>query len=374
MVRYRNLVNSAFLPMSLVEMRIASLAIAKLAVIRAGKSTFVKITAQELAMLGGDSKSSYAQMEKATDDLLKRIVVFRNLDNEDAKALNLVDEEGRNVETMEGEYKAPWFIGGNYNNKKGYIGLTFNPNLLPLFIELKAEFTRYSLSDLKGLSSTYPIRLYGMLMQYQDTGFFDVAVDELRERLIPHDKNILTTYADFKRRVIVFSVDQINKSTNTKIHVVFTEKKVARKVERILFTFKLRKNSPQQGTLDFDGTGNIIEGEAEWVGAASNVSPLSRFTLTEKQRETFGDWLAGKNIKKNDEVGYEPSLFVNFLYKNELCKYGLFSNCTNEEISAKMAKLLESPYFVKAIYKPWLTQFGVKIGARRSRTKKIEEE
>lgn len=396
MVRYRNTINSAFINLSLVGMRVLFIAISKLGdgARLKEKNPDVEITAKEYVKYTGcDAKNAYTQMKQASDELYNSSIHFRNLEKADLSILGLIDADGKSAVIRSGNYKTRWFVGTGYNKDEGTVSLTFNEKLLPLFFEIKAQFTLYRLADIQGFSSTYPIRMYSMLMQFQDTGFLEISVQELRSRLLPKDdededtekekkkdkdkdkeksKPILTTYADFKRRVINFSVDQINKSPNTKIWVVFDEKKRGRKVEKLVFKFKVKKGYPKQEGLDFNGSGEVIDMPVPSKRRSSSLS-VANYVLTDSQRKTFGDWLAGLNAKKNAEIGYQASLFVTTLYSNGLCERGLFADCTQKMVAEKIAELLKSEYFTQAIYDPWLKNFGVKL-SRRRRTRKTEEE
>ena len=359
-VRYKNVINRSVIPLSLVGTRVLQTAIAKLSKKppRTTQSVMYYITAPELASFGGDVKSSYAQLRQAAKELMTSTILLKDVDESDLALLNIQAETGKGSKRLSGQLELPWFTVANYDEKNGRVGLVFNPQLIPCFDQLKEQFTRYPLSDLQGLTSTYPIRLYGMLMQFYDTGILDLSVQELRDRLLTED--VLRSYGDFKRRVIVFSIQQINSAPNSKIHVDYREKRVGRRVERIIFKFTHRTpTGPQQEVLDFEN-GAVIQPK-------SVVQPNTNYKLTTKQCETFADWLSGRNVQKRTEINYDPSRFVTFLYSNQLCEPGTFANCSAKEVTEKLAKFLTSPSFVEAIYTQWLMPFGVRLKVSRRR-------
>ncbi len=364
-VRYRNVINRSTFPFSLVEMRVLQTAIAKLVKNppRNRESVMYHISAAELASFGGDAKSSYAQLKQAAKELMSRTIVFNDIDKEDLSLLNIKAASGTGVKQLSGQLEFPWFSVANYDVKNGRIGLVFNPQLIPCFDQLTEQFTRYQLSDLQGLTSTYPIRLYGMLMQFYDTGVLDISVQELRDRLLSED--VLRSYGDFKRRVISFSVEQINQAPNSKIHVDFEEKRVGRRVERIVFRFtRSTPSGPHQELLDLETDPSVIDMKAVTPYAApANLN----YKLTAKQRETFADWLSGRNAQKKKEIDYDPSKFISYLYSKNLCEAGTFSNCSPKEITDKLCRLLTAPSFVEAVYAQWLVPFGVRLKTTRAR-------
>jgi plasmid replication initiation protein len=83
----------------------------------------------------------------------------------------------------------------------GYIELCFHPGLKPHFLRLKANFTRYSLTEFLSLSSIYSQRLYEILKSYSSQGYVDLALDELHNALsVP--KSFKTNFSNFRCYVL----------------------------------------------------------------------------------------------------------------------------------------------------------------------------
>jgi plasmid replication initiation protein len=53
---------------------------------------------------------------------------------------------------------------------KSVVGIRFSKEILPFISNLSREFTKYSLSDIAGMSSAYAIRIYELLSQYRSIG------------------------------------------------------------------------------------------------------------------------------------------------------------------------------------------------------------
>jgi plasmid replication initiation protein len=112
---------------------------------------------------------------------------------------------------------------------------------------LSREFTKYALSDIAGMSSSYAIRIYELLVQYRSIGRREISVDSLRIMLELGKKYPL--FADFKKRVIDTAIDQINEYSPLK--VTYEQKKTGRKVTHILFSFKEKSKSITNTSKDF---------------------------------------------------------------------------------------------------------------------------
>ena len=63
-----------------------------------------------------------------------------------------------------------WVQKIDFMDSRGVIGIRFSKDILPFLSNLSTEFTKYLASDLIGVTSTYAIRLYELLVQYQSIG------------------------------------------------------------------------------------------------------------------------------------------------------------------------------------------------------------
>ena len=122
---------------------------------------------------------------------------------------------------------------------KSVVGLRFSKEILPFISNLSREFTKYSLSDIAGMSSAYAIRIYELLSQYRSIGKREISVENLRTMLELGKRYPL--FADLKRWVIDTAVDQINEYSP--LNVKYEQKKTGRKVTHIQFSFKEKSKS-----------------------------------------------------------------------------------------------------------------------------------
>lgn len=115
------------------------------------------------------------------------------------------------------------------------IKISINPVILPYFIEVKAKFTEFQLKYLTAMNSTYGIRLYKLLKQYQIIGKREFSVEELRKHF-NIENNKYKQYSDLKKYTILMAIKHINEYTD--IVVELEEHKVIRSVKKLTFHIK----------------------------------------------------------------------------------------------------------------------------------------
>ena len=171
------------------------------------------VEVKDLQALGVHEKTAYRDLKQGVNRLYER-------------SINLtIDDQS---------IKMRWVQSVRFLDSQGSIGLRFSKEILPFVSNLSREFTRYFLSDIAGMSSSYGIRIYELLVQYRGIGKREIKIDELRQMLELGKKYPL--FADLKRWVIDTAVDQIN--AYSPLEVEYQQKKTGRKVTHILFTFK----------------------------------------------------------------------------------------------------------------------------------------
>jgi plasmid replication initiation protein len=83
------------------------------------------------------------------------------------------------------------------------------------------------------LTSIYAIRLYELLMQWQETGKREIELDWLKTQFDIADQ--YQNMCDFKKRVLDPAVKDINDHSNLKVS--WTQRKSGRRVTHLTFTF-----------------------------------------------------------------------------------------------------------------------------------------
>ncbi len=107
-----------------------------------------------------------------------------------------------------------WVTAMDYNESEASVTLRFGHEVVPLVTRLEEQFTSYELQQIAGLTSSYAIRLYEMLMMWKVAGKTPVfEIQQFRIQL-GLDTNVYQRIEAFKRRVLDLAVSQINEHTD----------------------------------------------------------------------------------------------------------------------------------------------------------------
>lgn len=221
-----NHIISASYELSVLEQRIILTCISKIG--RNGE----KITDDQLysvsidnliALCGTNSKSIYTELAEAAKRLYERSIV--------------VLHEPDGTKRVEREQRFRWVQRVDYIKNEGRIELRFSKDILPYLTSLSERFTRYSLSDVAKMSSSYAIRLFELLIQYGSAGMREVELDQLRQWFMLEKK--YSSIKDFKKWVLDPAIEQINE--HSPISVSWSQRKTGRKVTHLQFTFSRKE-------------------------------------------------------------------------------------------------------------------------------------
>lgn len=167
-------------------------------------------------LLGLSGSTKYTELSKITKELVSKVIEIR------------IGEELIQVS---------WLSSAIYNKNKGTIDLRFDPLLKPFLLELSSKFTSYRLANVVKLKSTYAIRIYELLKQYEHIKERTISLENLRYYLDAID--VYPNYANFKQRVLKPSQKELNQKTD--ISFEFEEIKSGRKVKKIRFIIRSQK-------------------------------------------------------------------------------------------------------------------------------------
>ncbi len=236
--------------LDLVEQRIILFAITEAR--KTGKglnaTDFVTIAAKDYAEhFGADEKSAYAQLKKAAETLFSRHVVIRDIH----------PETGQERVT-----KVRWLSAASYIDGAGAIQLQFAGAMVPYITRLEAEFTRYKLEKIAGMSSAYAIRLYELLIQWGSIGQREIELEWLKKTLMA-DKDYPRLF-DFKKRVIDVALAQINQYSD--LNASYSQRKTGRTVTHFTFTFspkeEAKRDRPKKKAEPAKGSREYVEKHA----------------------------------------------------------------------------------------------------------------
>lgn len=167
-------------------------------------------------LLGLNGSTKYTELSKITKELLSKVIEIR---------------------AGEELIQVSWLSSAIYNRNKGTIDMRFDPLLKPFLLELSSKFTSYRLANVVKLKSTYAIRIYELLKQYEDLKERTISLENLRYYLDAMD--VYPNYANFKQRVLKPSQKELNQKTD--ISFEFEEIKLGRKVQKIRFIIRSQK-------------------------------------------------------------------------------------------------------------------------------------
>lgn len=184
-----------------------------------------KISINDLSqMFGIKSNNLYTYIDDITDDIFHNPLYVRQ-----------VDDNGKTIGFM----KMSWVSTCEYVEGLG-LAIKLNDDLKPLLLNLKENYTQYTLDTILMMKSTYSIRLYELLMEgikakggIVPPNGCDVklSIQQIKECCGCEDK--YKQYGHFKDKVIKPSIEEIQAVTTLK--VTYTEVKYSRSVEELIF-------------------------------------------------------------------------------------------------------------------------------------------
>jgi plasmid replication initiation protein len=137
-------------------------------------------------------------------------------------------------DTPEGlkEFQTHIAVGVDSFVKEGnYLDISFHPKMKPFLLQLQSQFLMYDIRNVLSIQSSFSVRIYELLKQYEGIGKRKFTIQELKEMLDVQDKYPL--YANFKQRVILKAQEDLENSTD--IRFTFEEIKVAKRIKELVF-------------------------------------------------------------------------------------------------------------------------------------------
>ena len=183
-----------------------------------------EVTVSQIEDLAG-IENAYRDIREASEKLIKRVI---RIDNPDPNKPNL-------AYTL-----THWVDSCDYYPKEGKVVLAFSRPIIPYLSQLSHNFTKYKIKNVVKMKSTYSIRLYELLCQWQSTGEREVDVDWLRKQWQLSDR--YERMSDLKKWVIDVAVNEINTYSN--LWVKYGQRKSGKTITHFQFQFGL-KDKPQ---------------------------------------------------------------------------------------------------------------------------------
>ncbi len=309
---------------------------------------------------GLKSSQSYGFLRDAAKGLMRKVFYVTNIENGQKR-----ETEYHIIRTV--NYLSEGEKGGD---NQEFIDITIDTEMKPLLLQLgnnykgiKGEgFTAYDLRNITKLGA-YHIRIYELLKQYQRIGKRTLRVEEIKRML--EIKNEYPRFANLNQKVIIPSIDAINKYTDLKVYTV--EKiKEGRKIAALYFEFREKTKEEKQ--------------QARGEGVQKKLLfPVEEAEVVE-QESSKQDMLFDEFSKQLQEsFGVTPSMFLKTLNDNP--------NITKERIEKAMrvtrrmrtnGEIIKSVggYFITALKKEYTDpkeERNKKSKARQKRELELKE-
>lgn len=178
----------------------------------------VVITSSEYAdLMQIPLKNAHRELYQATEKLYERSVVI----NHDDRV-----EEFRWIQRK-----------ATYHKGEGKVSFTWSEDIITYISQLGRRFTQYRLADVAKLNTSYAIRMYELLIRFNQTHQRWIKLEDFRSLLQLEEKYPL--FRDLNKRVIKPAINEVNNSSN--LEVFYSTKKQGRKVVGLHFDFQEKK-------------------------------------------------------------------------------------------------------------------------------------
>ena len=172
-------------------------------------------------MMGLNVNAQYAEMRKITKSLLTKIIEITD-------------------PYTQKKTRFAWLCLDEWEEGTGICSLEFYFELKPYFLELKSHFTQIPFSYFLDLKSFYSIRIFELLIQYENIGKRTMEINDIK-KWCGLKQEEYSLYSQLKRRVLDKAKSEINGTTEYDVN--YTEIKSSRKVIAVEWSIKKKKDA-----------------------------------------------------------------------------------------------------------------------------------
>jgi plasmid replication initiation protein len=193
-----------------------------------------------LSLLKPNHVNKYEISVKQIESLTQRTWNYQQLREATLDLIGKVFE----IEESDGLLQVSMLSSAKYLKGTGRIQLTIAEELKPYLVDLKNNFTSFQLYSVLSMSSKYAKWLYVQFSRWKDIGVLKVDLEELKYKLNLKDPDGRSPeqykqWGQFKDNVLEPSMRQINEHSD--LEIKYTTEKTGKKISRILFYIKSRK-------------------------------------------------------------------------------------------------------------------------------------
>ena len=212
--------------------------------------------------------------------------LYRILSKECKKLLGATIEYDESTEKGKRSWKGMTiFSTMQYDEGKGRVKMKFNEDMREFLLDIRETYTKFKLGYVINFKNQYSFRLYELLKSYEKRGERTLLVEELRTYMNLDEKQF-ERYTQFKNRVILKCIEEINKYSDIKVELKKEEKERQKVVGLV---FEIRQNDyryPVDHYLDYEKYNNKTKGELQTI-LSSAVLARYKIPLNESSTNLF---------------------------------------------------------------------------------------
>lgn len=260
-VKHNDLIEAKY-KLSLVEQKIILYTVSQL---NRDEDNFklIKVKISDIAELIGDEVHRYTEFRKIANDLMDKKVTLSNRPNLDMR----------------------WLASSEYIGE-GIIELEFSEKLIPYLLQLKQRFTRYEIKNILSMKSSYSVRIYELMKQYENIGKREFELIELKTCLGLKSDEYSRIY-DFERFVLKVAKEEINRDTD--LIIDYEKKKKGRKIIGFIFSINPKDIEKQVYVEFLNEFYDIKEMQSKMGLSEEKLSPKQVMNIYEKAIERIGN-------------------------------------------------------------------------------------
>ena len=220
-VKSNELIQKRMFDLTLEEQRLVLFALSKIRPDATSLAESIEFSIREFCSVCGLSRYSYKGMRQFLKDTISKLATRNTWIENNGKKESLIlwiNSEGRTEIDGDTAY------------------LHFSSKMEPYLVCLKSFYTQYPLMNILLLKSKYSIRLFELLASFENQGTFNMSIEYLRKHIGATDVTY-NNVTNFYRRILLPSIDEINRFTTLKIEL-FNLVKTGRKYTHIDFKVK----------------------------------------------------------------------------------------------------------------------------------------
>ena len=231
-----------------------------------------------------------------------------------------------------------------------FIDVSFHPGMKPFILSLQSHFTTYDVNNILKLPSSYSIRIYELLKQYQKIGKRKFTVEELKEIIGVIEeidingkkqfKDNYPLYGNFRQRVLEKAKRDLAKHTD--ISFEYDPIKRGRAVREILFYIYENEQSVSitpKKKKTIETTNDVLLNEIhdevkEWVSLGTVRNWLKKYPAHQIRK---GIKYTLDQIAKGKEIENVGGYLSKMVQEESLIEIKSSKTKKNQEIKAKKA-------------------------------------